>query len=313
MGRYLKRTFGFTSDEYDQCIRSIISVLESDGILIRHTIRGADLLQIAAPCLVWQKGYGVVEPDDLYSMKVSGEQFDQIQTRQPNSYFSEFYQHEAYDLHTVEGREHTAQISYEQRIEREIAFIEGKLTCMFCSPTMELGVDISDLQLVHCRNVPPTPANYAQRSGRAGRGEDPAMVLTYCASGSAHDQFFFRHRDHLVAGVVRPPTIDLANEDLVKAHVHAMWLGILNRLARDPKKFARVCTKALERCHFNPETGEDLAPDSCPAACYECLLSYRNQPDYPLINRHDVVDLLSCAMKGYTERLFEGRTRQEQY
>jgi hypothetical protein len=27
---------------------------------------------------------------------------------------------------------------------------------------MELGVDIADLDLVHMRNVPPTPANYAQ-------------------------------------------------------------------------------------------------------------------------------------------------------
>ncbi|MDH7503671.1 MAG: helicase-related protein [Verrucomicrobiota bacterium] len=34
---------------------------------------------------------------------------------------------------------------------------------------MELGVDIADLDLVHLRNVPPTPANYAQRSGRAGK------------------------------------------------------------------------------------------------------------------------------------------------
>ena len=40
---------------------------------------------------------------------------------------------------------------------------------LFCSPTMELGVDITDLNTVNLRNVPPTPANYAQRSGRAGQ------------------------------------------------------------------------------------------------------------------------------------------------
>jgi ATP-dependent helicase YprA (DUF1998 family) len=57
---------------------------------------------------------------------------------------------------------------------------------------MELGVDISQLNVVNMRNVPPTPANYAQRSGRAGRSGQPALVFSYCTTGSSHDQYFFR-------------------------------------------------------------------------------------------------------------------------
>jgi len=34
---------------------------------------------------------------------------------------------------------------------------------------MGLGIDISELNAVYMRNVPPTPANYAQRSSRAVR------------------------------------------------------------------------------------------------------------------------------------------------
>jgi hypothetical protein len=75
---------------------------------------------------------------------------------------------------------------------REIGEANRFLPVLFCSPTMELGVDISALNAVYLRNVPPTPANYAQRSGRAGRSGQAALVLTYCSSQSPHDQYFFR-------------------------------------------------------------------------------------------------------------------------
>ena len=96
---------------------------------------------------------------------------------------------------------------------------------LYCSPTMELGVDIAELNAVNMRNVPPTPANYAQRSGRAGRSGQPALVFTYCTTGSPHDQYYFKRPELMVAGAVTPPRLDLANEDLVRAHVHAIWLA----------------------------------------------------------------------------------------
>ncbi len=142
-----------------------------------------------------------------------------------NPFFVEFYRSMAAEIHAFEAREHTAQVPYEDRIEREERFRSGALPILYCSPTMELGVDIAQLNVVNMRNVPPTPANYAQRSGRAGRSGQPALVFTYCSTGSSHDQYFFKRPERMVGGSVTPPRLDLANEDLVRAHVHAVWLA----------------------------------------------------------------------------------------
>jgi len=147
-------------------------------------------------------------------------------------------QHPLFDF---EAQEHTAQVDAPRRqlLEQRFRYTEKdrldwnqahptplqRLPVMFCSPTMELGVDISALNTVYLRNVPPTPANYAQRSGRAGRSGQQALVITYCAALSPHDQWFFHHAGEMVHGVVRAPTLDLANRDLIDSHLHALWLA----------------------------------------------------------------------------------------
>jgi hypothetical protein len=142
-----------------------------------------------------------------------------------NKFFVDLYRSVGADLVGVEAREHTAQVPYAERQDREDRFRTAQLPVLYCSPTMELGVDIAQLNVVNMRNVPPTPANYAQRSGRAGRSGQPALVFTYCAAGSSHDQHFFRQPERMVAGQVEAPRLDLANEDLLRAHVHAVWLS----------------------------------------------------------------------------------------
>jgi hypothetical protein len=51
------------------------------------------------------------------------------------------------------------------------------------------------------------------------------LVVAYCAAQSPHDQYYFGRPDAIVSGIVRPPALDLANRDLVEAHLHAVWLA----------------------------------------------------------------------------------------
>src|SRR3546814_3287351 len=72
--------------------------------------------------------------------------------------------------------------------------------------------------------------------------------------------------------------------------------GVLRRLAEDSNALARAARRALEICHVDPDTGDDLpmrpGHDQCEAACYDCLMSYRNQPDHPLLARATVIPVL---------------------
>lgn len=226
-GRYVRRRLlahapqgqHFGRPQVDEVIRFLFLALRRYGIV--EQVRSGDVpgYQINVDALRWLPAEGDVRPVDRTRLLDAGE----VPPR-ANEYFVACYR-SFVDLKCVlEAREHTAQVRSEDRQEREDRFRTGDLPLLFCSPTMELGVDIAQLNLVNLRNVPPTPANYAQRSGRAGRGGQPALVYTYCAGRSPHDQYYFREPNQMVSGSVAPPRIDIRNRDLVRSHVHAIWM-----------------------------------------------------------------------------------------
>ncbi len=228
LGRFLRRGSNWPAtalrgqqvpaNELDALVADLVKMLVLGGHLVQaEGVKGA--YQLDAGKIRWQLGDGTVEHDPT---RVSGRPEGEVAV---NQFFAQLYHVAASNLRQLEAREHTAQVPAAERQAREHSFGEAKLPVLYCSPTMELGVDIQDLNAVNMRNVPPTPANYAQRSGRAGRSGQPALVLTYCTSTSPHDQYYFRRPGMMVAGAVVPPRLDLANEELIQAHVHAVWLA----------------------------------------------------------------------------------------
>lgn len=130
-------------------------------------------------------------------------------------------------------REHSAQVPQVERERIELAFkgTAESVNALVCTPTLELGVDIGALDSVLMRNVPPLPANYWQRVGRAGRRHRMAVNVTHCRARS-HDRAYFADPVKLLAGRVDPPSFNLRNPLMVAKHVHATVLTRLHQLAK---------------------------------------------------------------------------------
>ncbi len=137
--------------------------------------------------------------------------------------------------------EHTAQLNapqnedvFSKAEENELLFQDIALgtradsstaiDVLSSTTTMEVGIDIGALSGVALRNMPPSRANYQQRSGRAGRRGNAVATVVAFGSADSHDEHYFTKPDAMIRGDVVDPKLTLDNPDIVRRHIRAFLL-----------------------------------------------------------------------------------------
>ncbi len=137
--------------------------------------------------------------------------------------------------------EHTAQLNapqsedvFSKAEENELLFQDIAFDRLSSRPTaidvlsstttMEVGIDIGALSGVALRNMPPSRANYQQRSGRAGRRGNAVATVVAFGSADSHDEHYFTKPDGMIRGDVVDPRLTLDNREIVRRHIRAYLL-----------------------------------------------------------------------------------------
>lgn len=133
-------------------------------------------------------------------------------------FYRRLYLHDRPGL--VIATEHTGQLTRARREQVETEFkrdprLPFDANVLTCTPTLEMGIDIGDLSAVLLTTVPPGPANYAQRIGRAGRRTGNSLVAAVVPRG-AREQYYVHSPESMLAGRIVPPDCYLDAAEILR-------------------------------------------------------------------------------------------------
>lgn len=146
-----------------------------------------------------------------------------------NYYATEaFERSDPFRLHCEELTAQTDDQPERQRLFRNISVnVPGKssrrmipivdeIDVLSVTTTMEVGVDIGNLEAVMLANMPPMRFNYQQRVGRAGRRGQPfAIAITLCR-GRSHDEHYYNHPERITGDKPPVPFLSMSRVEIAQ-------------------------------------------------------------------------------------------------
>ena len=238
----------------------------------------------------------------------------QLMNKDDNYFIKQYGSEQEYEKMKIV--EHTAQLSNKTAASYQSEFLSGNINALSCSTTFEMGVDVGELETVYMKNMPPSPANYIQRAGRAGRRlESASYALTFCRLAS-HDFYYFENPEEMIKGKIAPPIFKIDNIKIVSRHIYAILLSLYWKQfpeIKEIKDFFDPNTYKLiiDYCK-NQLTDQDLAyirkvvPNTIPQIAIYNIIS-----DYCQINLKRVYDCYNRSkqeLENYKEDLREEST-----
>lgn len=125
----------------------------------------------------------------------------------------------------IYASEHNGLLERQEREEVERSFKEhpnfNSVNALSATSTLEMGIDIGDLNVMGNTSIPPKPSNFLQRVGRAGRKSGSALVLNYAHSDARHDMFYYDEPLEMMEGEVQTPGCFLEAKDILRRHFYA--------------------------------------------------------------------------------------------
>jgi len=124
----------------------------------------------------------------------------------------------------IYAAEHTGVLERKDREATEYDFKErpkyNSLNTLVATSTLEMGIDVGSLNTAINTSVPPLPANFLQRVGRAGRSSGTALIENF-AQNKAHDLFYYEEPLEMMEGDIATPGCFLNAKDILVRHFTA--------------------------------------------------------------------------------------------